>query len=315
MVHWWHTSLTTVHNSWRHFMPIIATSPPFPMILDSNSNVFKHCIFRITTLQLCQHPLAIWPVRVHNSVSIDGNPLQHSKLKVARKGGIDAIKRYNRASRQNCHYNRAKRLRCFIRFTVSLVIVFFTFASISLSSAIQKQRIANSLDPVKQFYAIESSNCIIVEVVHIVNRRQKRRRKDSRGCITSYTNIGCEDVYIYHLSLPQQHIEGTGILLELGIESEIHVYQSIEHAIERGVRSCKDSDGPVDPYFHVSKETQCWRPRPPPKSESESESESGSSTLTSKSKYSTQSKVPDAYNCGNDSCLKVFDPQNDADVV
>ena len=145
-------------------------------------------------------------------------------------------------------------------------------------------------------------------------------KREQKWCETkdSYTNCGCEDVYIYHLSLPQQHIEGTGILLELGIESEMHVYQSIEHAIERGVRSCKDSDGPVDPYFHVSKETQCWRPRPPPKSESEeseSESESGSSTLTSKSKYSTQSKVPDAYNCGNDSCIKVFDPQNDADVV
>ena len=211
---------------------------------------------------------------------------------------------------------QAKRVECchrYIRVTFALMPVFYIVGSIFLPFLIEKQQIANGVDPVKQFNVIEP-NCVIVEVNHLVNGRQKWcETKDSD------TRCGCEDVYLYLFSLPQkqQHIEGTNSIAEIEIvrESEMHVYQSIEHAIERGVRSCKDSDGPVDPYFHVSKETQCWRPRPPPKSESESESESGSSTLTSKSKYSTQSKVPDAYNCGNDSCLKVFDPQNDADVV
>ena len=168
--------------------------------------------------------------------------------------------------------------------------------------AIQKQLIVNGVDPMKQFNVIES-NCIIVEVVHIVNGRQKRCRTNSES--ERLKNCGCEDVYIYQFLLPQQHIEGTSIV---DVESEIHVYQSIEHAIERGVRSCKDSDVPVDPYFHVGQETQCWRPRPP-------KSESGSSTSSPESDYSTKSKLPDAYNCGNESCLQVFDPQNDVNVV
>ena len=238
---------------------------------------------------------------------IDGNPLQHPPLGVTREG-IEAINRFNRASRRR--YKSAKCLRCTMYFAIALVLVFFTLASISLSSAIQKQLVANSLDPAKQFSAIESSNCIIVEVVHIVNGRQKQCRTNSES--ERLKNCGCEDVYIYHFILTgtQQYTS----IVEVEIESEIiNVYQSIEHAIERGVRSCKDSDVPVDPYFHVGQETQCWRPRP-----SKSESESGSSTSTSspESDYSTkQSKLPEAYNCGNDSCLKVFDPQNDVNVV
>ena len=109
----------------------------------------------------------------------------------------------------------------------------FTVASISLSSALQKQRIANGVDPAKQFYAIES-NCTIVEVDHIVNGRQKRRKR-----LRSYTNIGCDDVYLYHFSLPRQHIEGTNTSIvevesELeSEESEMRVYQSMEGACYR----------------------------------------------------------------------------------
>lgn len=112
----------------------------------------------------------------------------------------------------------------------------FTVASISLSSAIQKQPIANGVDPAKQFYAIES-NCTIVEVDHIVNGRQKRRKR-----LRSYTNIGCDDVYLYHFSLPRQHIEGTNtsiveveveVELESELESEMRVYQSMEGACYR----------------------------------------------------------------------------------
>ena len=287
-------------------------------------------LVNLKKLYLTDNKIKALPVSVANLVGtctyfhIDDNPLQDPPLEVAKKG-IGAIIEYNSSESRGCtfeccaafilincqSYKRGRLVRCCRCFTIVLVLMSLTLASISLSSAIQKQWIANGLDPAKQFVAVEP-NCIIVEVVHIVNGRQKRRRE---------TNIGCEDVYIYHFSLPQQHIEGTStststrsIVLELVTESELHLYQSIEHAIERGVRSCEDSDGPLDPYFHVGQETQCWRPRPP-ESESESESETGSSTLTSESKYSTQSKVPAAYSCGNEACLKVFDPQNDADVV
>ena len=83
----------------------------------------------------------------------------------------------------------------------------------------------------------------------------------------SYTNCGCEDNYLYLVSLlrQQQHIESTSIvevvLAVIEIESDIHVYQSIGHAIERGVRSCRNSDVPIDPYFDVGQEIQCWRLR------------------------------------------------------
>ena len=191
--------------------------------------------------------------------------------------------------------NCQKKSKCVLFLTGCtnvLIIVFFIVASICMYYAIQKQLIVNGVDPMKQFNVIDS-NCIIVEVNHIVNGRQKRCETKNSSTVR---NCGCEDIYLYLFSLPLQRIESTDAS-KFEIESETNVYQSIEHVIERGARSCQNSDGPVDPYFDVGQETRCWRP-----SLSESETE-------------TQPKLPDAYKCGNDLCLKVLDPQNDADVV
>ena len=256
-------------------------------------------IYSLASLHSCQtldfknNPILLMPSKKNLSIKID-SPNKISKNSIIK---IDAPTTSPRI--------QAKHVECsnrfYICFTLALLIyvffipVFFIVGSIFLPFAIQKQRIANGVDPMKQFNVIDS-NCIIVEVSHIVNGRQKRcETKDS------YTDCGCEDVYLYLFSLPQtqQHIESTNSIAGIEIESETHVYQSIEHAIERRGDTCRNSDVPMDPNFDVGQETHCWRPAPRPL---ESEAE-------------TLSKLPDAYKCGNDLCLKVFDPQNDADVI
>lgn len=87
-------------------------------------------------------------------------------------------------------------VRCFMQ---SCTVILFIVASIFLYFSIRKQRITNGVDPMKQFNVIKPKNWIILDLSRFVKREQK-------WCETkdSYTNCGCEDVYIYLFFLSQK---------------------------------------------------------------------------------------------------------------
>ena len=221
---------------------IVSNLPQLEKLDAMNCNIsvipddFGDKLKQLKVLNLQHNKIKTLPASITNLVGtctdfrIDGNPLQDPPLGVAQQG-IETVNSIDMIQTDTCH-KRERRFMWWIPVAL-LIISFFAATICGLNFAIQQQLVANSLDPAKQFYAIES-NCTIVEVDHIVNGRQKRRKR-----LRSYTNIGCDDVYLYHFSLPRQHIEGTNTSIvevesELeSEESEMRVYQSMEGACYR----------------------------------------------------------------------------------
>jgi hypothetical protein len=106
----------------------------------------------------------------------------------------------------------------------------------------------------------------------------------------SSTVCGCEEVYFYLISAPQL-VNVSDFYIGTG-DNYVYVYQSIESVFNKNQNDCNDNTGSfAAPTFSIGEQYQCWRPSNP------------------------GDELPGAYKCGNDECIKVFDPQNDADAA
>jgi len=97
---------------------------------------------------------------------------------------------------------------------------------------------------------------------------------------------GCDDFYFYIIHAPQlaeidSFYEGTG---------DNYNYNSLEVGIDReGGDTCDNGSDIALPEWEAGDEVECWRPSSPSEG------------------------VRNVYRCGNDECIKIFDPQDDID--
>ena len=163
---------------------------------------------------------------------------------------------------------------------------------------LNKQKELDGLNPSKDFSLIDP-NCTISDAIFL--RSDQRTCKSDNGGVsggyrrraygtsdqeTTYP-CGCTDIYFYIISAPQL-ADIDQFYAEKGGDYQ---YDSLESPIDReGVNDC--SEGSVSPpKWTIGEENKCWRPSNP------------------------EQGVSDLYRCGNDECIKVFDPEFDVDAA
>ena len=151
----------------------------------------------------------------------------------------------------------------------------------SFRFGLQEQELVKGINPDTDFSAIEP-DCEISGVTLLSSTTiycDKDKNKHNKPC-------GCSDKYSYQIYAPQ--------LAQLNEYYTTHqgnnyTYESSAHEIKRrDVDSC-DEGSPEAPKWEKGETTACWHPSNPGKS------------------------VHKRYKCGNDECIKVLSPYDDAD--
>jgi len=160
-------------------------------------------------------------------------------------------------------------------------IALLTAGGILLPVGLLKQKEANDLDPGLDFTQI-SPDCNITEAVFVSSETRYCDRK--QGSSNVRYECGCDDIYFYIISAPQL-ADINDFYIGRGDD---YKFDSMQQTIDRGNDSC--SYGTLSPpQWDAGEETACWMPSYPGE------------------------EIAKLYRCGNDECIKVFDPQNDAD--
>lgn len=153
-------------------------------------------------------------------------------------------------------------------------IILGTIGVVLLPVGLRKQRSEAALSPKRNFEEL-SVPCHIVGVHHRLDSKEEVLVQKSGDSANRKHQWVCQDTYSYMFTL-----EGV-------------MYESREESIERGASprsNCLGLGGPKPGTFSKGQDVKCWRPT--------------ASTV----------KVPDAYRCSNNECVKIFDPSSEVVV-
>ncbi len=167
---------------------------------------------------------------------------------------------------------------------MGLSTAFLGIGSALVPIGVQKQKEANQLDPQTEFTLVEDPGCNITEVVFVKSNQEWCEKKINGR--NQQVKCGCEDMYVYNFAAPQL-VNVSSFYIDTG---DNYVYQSIEDFIN-GQRDDCNSGSRALPRYSLGEQTECWRPSEP------------------------GGEIPGSYRCGNEECIKLFDPVYDAEAA
>lgn len=170
-------------------------------------------------------------------------------------------------------------------FNFTFILVLVILCGTILWGIIRRREL-KSLDPVKDFAPI-SPNCNITEYVHESSRQLMCQDADS----DHRYKCGCKDKYTY-IFVAHQLTEIDSYYA--GRDDDGYEFKSITRESYRKAHDCDSGDEEAilaSPLFTPGESTTCYRPSTP------------------------GMKLGRFYNCGNDDCIKIFNPQDDIDEV
>jgi len=162
-----------------------------------------------------------------------------------------------------------------VAFGMALIIA----GSVLVPFGLRDEKEALALDPEADFFLLDEP-CSIDS--HVYVESNQKRCCEKSGDSTKCRDCGCEDVYYYVFDAMQ-------LVDEEGYDYIGSGYQSDFFTVDRLFTKSCDNSSPKLPPWEQGEQVQCWRPSQPGVA------------------------LPRQYQCGNEDCIKIFDPQQDKD--